>query len=60
MAVKESAMVVYGNVVDGLNFIGPFESMATACQWAEEKKLDEWNACLLEHPQNFESSAGGE
>jgi len=48
-----SAIIIYGNVVDGLNFFGPFDDVSSAATWAEANKLDEWVVTELSSPSEF-------
>lgn len=45
-------VLIYGNPVDGLEFIGPFNSHETAIQHAETYILSDWWIAEMEAPLN--------
>ena len=49
----EQAIIIFGNVVDGCNFIGPFETLSIAIEWAETNRLDDWHVTTLSNPAEF-------
>jgi hypothetical protein len=44
-------IIVIGNVVDGLGFIGPFEDHTDAIQYAEAFRLKDWVETELKTPE---------
>ena len=53
MADSESqCILVVGNVVDGLNFIGPFDDEELATEYVTKNKItEEWSIAELEDPE---------
>ncbi len=43
-------IIIYGNVVDGLKFIGPFSDHESALEYAENDLLEEFNIAKLQNP----------
>lgn len=49
----EKYMIMYGNVVDGMKFIGPFDSDEDAFGYAEmELTLEDWWITQLQSPNH--------
>ena len=44
----EQAIIIVGNIFDGLRFFGPFPDFETACVWAETEIDGEWLVATLE------------
>ena len=44
-------ILVIGNVIDGLNFVGPFKSMKDAIYYGENETADDWNVANLLKPE---------
>ncbi len=53
MALEPKWIVIYGNVVNGLSFHGPFDNEADAEDYAEEQRYDDCYgiAAPLDPPQ---------
>lgn len=50
---SEGYLVVYGNPVDGLRFVGPFGTHEEACEYADvDNPSDEWWIAELEVPND--------
>lgn len=47
-------IIIYGGVVSGLCFIGPFDDPDTASDYATAYKLDAWEVAELDHPGDIE------
>lgn len=45
-------IIIYGGVVSGLSFIGPFEDHATAVEHALLYKLHGWEVAELDMPES--------
>jgi hypothetical protein len=57
--MEEMVVVLTGNVVDGIEVVGPFvgnelDVWEEAARWAEEY-AEEWNLVKVEAPQDFET-----
>ena len=48
-------IVITSNVVDGLEFWGPFEDGNEAVEWAEENFPHEWSLADVVSPADFET-----
>ena len=46
-------IVVIGNAVDGLRFIGPFESAELANDYAADMQYEEWVVAACSPPDNL-------
>lgn len=43
-------IVIVGNVVDGLHFVGPFKTVTHAIEWAKKyRTTDDWVTAPLEY-----------
>lgn len=47
----KKVLLVAGNVIDGLSFIGPFDCVPDAIEWAEENNIDEYSVGELYTPE---------
>lgn len=47
----KKVIIVAGNVIDGLSFIGPFDCVESAIECAANCSLDEWCVGELEIPE---------
>ena len=50
-SVNDRALVLTGNVVDGLTMTGPFADTESAVRWVEDNKVDEYVVAPLKHPE---------
>lgn len=48
---NDRAIVLTGNVVDGLTMTGPFEDAHAAVEWVNENDVDEYVVAPLKHPE---------
>lgn len=44
-------IVITGNIMDGMNFYGPFESFEEALEYAEAEIMDAWFVAELIKPE---------
>jgi hypothetical protein len=45
-------IVILGNFIDGLQFVGPFESWDEAVKWADDIRDIEWHVVRLDDPSS--------
>lgn len=47
-----ASWLIFGNVADGLSFVGPFDHSADADEWAEKNaRGEDWIMTNLKHPE---------
>ena len=52
--MEKQYIIIYGGVVSGLCFIGPFANTETAERFATRHKLVGWEIAELDHPSAIE------
>lgn len=49
---SDKTLLIFGNVADGLSFVGPFDHSADADEWAEKNaRGEDWIMTNLKHPE---------
>lgn len=58
--MTEQHVIVHGNPVDGLSFIGPFPTGSDAMEWGDKHLQDEdWWIAPIEPPKEQDSNGNG-
>ncbi len=56
MAMKPSFIIIYGDPISGLSFVGPFDSNIEATDWADQTALGaDWWISPIMLPQDLDT-----